>query len=287
MGCLNKEGAYFLRLVLNPRYIMISHAMQETFELYDSHAHLSSPDVMKEVENLILRAKQAHVTHMLNICTDKETLEKGIALHKKHPYILNAGSTTPHDVEKEGEAYFSLFKKAAQDKLLVAIGETGLDYHYEHSPVELQKQFLIRYLHLATECALPVIFHCREAFADLFSIVDAEYPKNSPAVLHCFTGNLKEAEEVLNRGWFLSLSGIITFKKSEALREVAKIVPLSQMLIETDTPFLAPQTKRGKPNEPSFLPEIGECIAKIKGITREEVFQATSANAKRLFTLVN
>jgi len=257
--------------------------MQEPFMLYDSHAHLSSPDVIDAIDALVSRANVENVTHILNICTDKETLEKGIALHKKYPHILNAGSTTPHDVEKEGESYFPLFKKAAKEKELVAIGETGLDYHYKHSPVELQKQFLIRYLRLAAECELPVIFHCREAFQDLFSIVDQEYPKTSPAILHCFTGNLQEAEEVLKRGWFLSLSGIITFKKSEALRDVAKIVPLSQMLIETDTPFLAPQTKRGKQNEPSFLPEIGACIAKIKGISQEEVFQATSANAKRLF----
>jgi len=253
-------------------------------ELYDSHAHLSSPEVLLDIENIVLRAKAAGVTQMLNICTDKESLEAGIALHARHPHILNAGATTPHDVEKEGEAYFELFAQAAKQKKLVAIGETGLDYHYERSPVALQQKFLIRYLHLAAACQLPVIFHCREAFADLFSIVDAEYPKKSPAVLHCFTGTMQEAEEVLKRGWFLSLSGIITFKKSEALREVAKIIPLSQLLIETDTPFLAPQSKRGKPNEPAFLPETCECIAKVKGIAPQEVVHATTLNAQKLFS---
>jgi TatD DNase family protein len=163
------------------------------------------------------------------------------------------------------------------------VGETGLDYHYEHLPKAVQKECLSRYLALAVETALPVIFHCRNAFEDLFSITDTEYPRHSPAILHCFTGTLDEATEVIKRGWHLSLSGIVTFKKSDSLREVAKIIPLSQLLIETDTPFLAPQTQRGKPNEPSFLPEIALCIAAVKGIDVEEVARATSENAKRLF----
>ena len=254
-------------------------------EFFDSHAHLTSPEVLPHLEGLLMRAKNAHIAHILNICTDKSSLEEGILLGKKHPEVKNAGATTPHDVEKEGELFFPLFQKAAEEKKLVAIGETGLDYHYEHSRVALQKQFLIRYLALASACKLPVIFHCRDAFDDLFSIVDGEYPKTSPAILHCFTGSVKEAEEVIKRGWFLSLSGIVTFKKSEDLREVAKMVPLSQLLIETDTPYLAPQSHRGKPNEPSFLPETARYIANAKNISVEEVAEATLKNAKRLFSI--
>jgi TatD DNase family protein len=130
-----------------------------------------------------------------------------------------------------------------------------------------------------------VIFHCREAFDDLFSITDAEYKKNAPAILHCFTGNMKDAEKVLSRGWFLSISGIVTFKKSEELRQIAKIVPLHQLLIETDSPYLAPQSKRGKQNEPSFLPEIARCIAQVKEIAVEEVAKASFENAQRIFSL--
>lgn len=193
--------------------------------MFDSHAHLSSPEVLPHIHDVMERAALANVTHMLNICTDAPTLQEGLILQKKYPQILNAGATTPHDVEKEGEQNFPLFERAAQHKQLVAIGETGLDYHYKHSPIALQKHFLIQYLHLATTCNLPVIFHCREAFADLFSITDLEYPKKAPAILHCFTGTISEAEEVLKRGWFLSLSGIVTFKKSDVLRDVAKMVP--------------------------------------------------------------
>jgi TatD DNase family protein len=251
--------------------------------MFDSHAHLSSSEILPHIEDVMERASVANVTHMLNICTDAQTLQDGLALQKKYPHILNAGATTPHDVETEGEKNFPLFENAARTKQLVAVGETGLDYHYKHSPLALQKHFLIRYLHLAAECQLPVIFHCREAFSDLFSIVDLEYPKKAPAILHCFTGTVLEAEEVLKRGWFLSLSGIVTFKKSEVLREVAKMVPLSQLLIETDSPYLAPQSKRGKQNEPSFLQETGECIAKVKGVAPQDVFQATTDNARRLF----
>jgi TatD DNase family protein len=249
----------------------------------DSHAHLSSSEIMPSIEEIVQRAQNVGVNHLLNICTDLQTLEDGIALNAKYPFIKNAGATTPHDVEKEGELAFPFFKQAAIDKKLVAIGETGLDYHYEYSSKQLQKQFLIRYLHLGAELQLPVIFHCREAFADLFAIADLEYPKKGPAVLHCFTGDCSEAEQVLERGWYLSLSGIVTFKKSTSLKEVAKMVPLSQLLIETDTPYLAPQSQRGKMNEPSFLPEIAQVIAELKGCSVKEVVQATSQNAKRLF----
>lgn len=250
----------------------------------DSHAHLTSPDVLPRLDSILHRAKLSHISNILNICTDPESLRQGLLLSSRAPFIQNAGATTPHDVASEGESAFPLFEAAAQEGQLRAIGETGLDYHYEHSPKELQKHYLIRYLHLAAVSRLPVIFHCREAFSDLFAIADDEY--KGPAILHCFTGNLQEAEEVLKRGWYLSLSGIITFKKSESLREVAKIVPLSQLLIETDTPYLAPQSHRGQPNEPSFLPETAECIAAAKGIPLEEVARATSANAKKLFGFI-
>lgn len=249
----------------------------------DSHAHLSSIEGIPLIENLIERAKKEQVARIVNICTDVVTLEAGIELNRLYPFIKNAGATTPHDVESEGESAFSFFEKAAKEKKLCAIGETGLDYHYQYSPKELQKKFLIRYLHLAEETNLPVIFHCREAFLDLFRIVDLEYPSKAQAILHCFTGTMSEAEAVLERGWYLSLSGIVTFKKSEALREVAKRVPLSQLLIETDTPYLAPQSQRGKMNEPSFLPEIARCIAEVKGVSVEDVAKATSDNAQRLF----
>jgi TatD DNase family protein len=252
---------------------------------FDSHAHLSSPDVLPYIDAVMERAKTASVLRMLNICTDPATLRDGLVLAERYPHMQNAGATTPHDVEREGEEVFPVFAEAARTGKLAAVGETGLDYFYAELNREVQKQFLKRYLHLALECRLPVIFHCREAFADLFAITDVEYKKGAPAVLHCFTGTIEEADQVLARGWHLSLSGIVTFKKNQALREVAKRVPLSQLLIETDTPYLAPQSKRGKPNEPSYVIETAHYIAEVKGVSLEEVAAATFENAACLFEL--
>lgn len=255
----------------------------------DSHAHLTSNAVYNNVDAIIERALQAGVDTIVNICTDQITLERGLVLAKKYPNIYTVAATTPHDVEKEGESLFPLMEHHARSGDLVAVGETGLDYFYKHSDPNLQQHFLRRYLHLALDTKLPVVIHCREAFADLFSILDAEYTINSkhaPGVLHCFTGSIAEAEQVISRNWYLSLSGIVTFKKSETLRDVAKMVPLDQLLIETDTPYLAPQSKRGQVNEPAYLPETAAVIAAIKGMSVEEIASATSANARRLFNKI-
>ena len=209
-------------------------------------------------------------------------------LSQRYSWIYQAAATTPHDVEKEGEEVFEIIAYSARQGKLKAIGETGLDYYYEHSHRSVQKFFLRRYLHLALECQLPVIIHCREAFADLFEILDAEYQINgrhAPGILHCFTGNMAEAEGVLKRGWMLSLSGIVTFKKSVELQQVAQEVPLEQLLIETDTPYLAPQKHRGKQNEPAFLVETANFIASIKHISLEKLAQAITQNASNLFKL--
>jgi TatD DNase family protein len=253
----------------------------------DSHAHLTGGGFTdSELSELLERSLKAQVNEIINICTDLPSLEKGLALSKQYPWVHLTAATTPHDVEKEGEEAFETIASCARSKQLVAIGETGLDYHYTYSAKEIQKSFLIRYLQLALECGLPVVIHCREAFADLFSIIDDYYQINgrhAPGVLHCFTGTKEEALQVLERGWFLSLSGIVTFKKSDELREVAKLTSLNQLLIETDSPYLAPQSHRGKTNEPSFLPEIAETIARVKGVSIGEVASAISTNAKRLF----
>jgi TatD DNase family protein len=256
--------------------------------LIDSHAHLTSPAVFDQLDSILERAQQAGVQAIVNICTDPLSLERGLALSQRCPWIYQAAATTPHDVEKEGVQVFEVMAAAARKGQLVAVGETGLDYYYEHSNRDIQKQFLRRYLHLALECKLPVVIHCRDAFQDFFEILDAEYQINgrhAPGVLHCFTGTMAEAEEVIKRGWMLSLSGIVTFKKSLELQEVAKEVPLEQLLIETDTPYLAPQKHRGKQNEPAFLVETAHFIASLKKLTFIELAQATQLNASRLFNL--
>jgi TatD DNase family protein len=250
------------------------------FGWIDSHAHLSSSPFALDCKEVVARAIAAQLVGIVNICTDVETLARGLDLAEEYDLIYNGASTTPHDVAKEGELFFPIVQKAAKEGKLSFIGETGLDYHYQHSPKDQQQEYLKRYLHLAASSHLPVIFHCRDAFNDLFTIADQEY--EGLAILHCFTGTLAEAQEVIKRGWYLSLSGIITFKKSEALREVVRMIPLSQLLIETDAPYLAPQKQRGKRNEPAFLIETAACIADLKGISLEEVAQATFKNTMGL-----
>ncbi len=251
----------------------------------DSHAHLTSDKLFENADALLKRASAAKVHSLINICTDLETLERGLSLAKRCPQVFNAGATTPHDVEKEGEKFFSAFQKAAEKGLLVAIGETGLDYFYEHSKKELQQAFFIRYLNLAKQCDLPIIIHCRDAFDDFFKIIDQHFPFPKKGVLHCFTGTLQEAQKLIERGWYLSLSGIVTFKKSHELKEVAQKIPLEHLLIETDSPYLAPQSQRGKVNEPSFVVEVAHMLAELKNLPLSQIAQKTSQNTQDLFRL--
>ncbi len=251
----------------------------------DSHAHLGDDSLFSEWKEILQRAHLAKLDAVVSICTDSKTLEKSLLIQKSNPTIpvFLAAATTPHDVEKEGDAFFKEVVEAVSQKKLVAIGETGLDYHYEHSPKGTQKKHLINYFHLAKKSDLPVIFHCRDAFSDLFELADNEY-KSPRALLHCFTGTLEEAKQVLDRGWSLSFSGIITFKKSVELKEVVKYVPLERIFIETDSPYLSPQTKRGLRNEPSFVVETAQMVADLKGVSLEQVAEHTSKNAKALFS---
>lgn len=250
----------------------------------DSHAHLTSETLLKQSDELVKRALEVGLEAIVNICTDEKSLQEGLLLAERFSQVYNTAAATPHDVQQIGDSFFPLVEKAAKENQLVAIGETGLDYYYEHSPKKLQQEHLVRYFTLSKECSLPIIFHCRDAFADLFALADQHY-KDLPAVLHCFTGTEGEAKQVLERGWYLSMSGIVTFKRSEELRRVAKIIPLDRLLIETDSPYLAPQSKRGKQNEPAYVLETASFIADLRNISVQELIAATRDNAKRFFRL--
>jgi len=251
---------------------------------FDTHAHLTSKELVSSFDRLAERAQWVGVKRIANICTDEKSLQEALLLQKNYPWIYHTAATTPHDVEKEGESFFPFVEKAASEGLLAAIGETGLDYFYEDANPGVQKEFLKRYMALATRLQLPLIFHCRNAFSDLFDMADAEY-KERPAILHCFTGAMEEAREVFNRGWLLSVSGIATYPKSERLREVVRYAPLDSLVVETDSPYLAPQGKRGKQNEPSFLPEVVHLISAIKGVSVDTVATHTFQNAENFFSL--
>lgn len=254
---------------------------------FDSHSHITADEMYEDVDEVIERATMNRVGAIMNINTDRKTLERGLILQKKYPGIVyNAVATTPHDVESLGESDFEFFAKCIRKKQVHAVGETGLDYFYEHSDRKCQMEFLAKYFALAEEVNLPLIFHCRgdEAFIDLFALASSQ--KKHPAVLHCFTGTLEQAKKAIDFGWLISLSGIVTFKRSIELREVVKELPLDRLLIETDAPYLAPQSKRGRRNEPAFVSEVASVIAGTKGVSEEEVCKATYKNACAFFQIL-
>ncbi|MBI5346288.1 MAG: TatD family hydrolase [Chlamydiae bacterium] len=252
-------------------------------ELIDSHAHLSFLEFSSDVDEVINRANAKGISKIINICTDEKTLQDGLKLAQKYQNIIfTAAGSDPHSVEKNGEAFFKIVENHLSD--LVAIGEVGLDYFYKHSQVEIQKKFLEKYFILASKTSLPLIIHCRDAFSDFFEIADNFY-QDKKLVLHCFSGNIDEAKQALERGWYISFSGIVTFKKSDLLREVVKYVPLDRMLIETDSPLLAPEQHRGKRNEPAYLVETCQMIAKIKETEPEMIAKITYDNAFSFFNL--
>ena len=245
----------------------------------DTHAHLTSDALIEHTQQILTRAQAAKIDKIVNICTDEKSLKAGLLLSRENPWVCNAAATTPHDVEKDGESFFPLVELAIHNKQLIAIGETGLDYHYQHSSKDNQQKYLQRYVDLSLKADLPIIFHCRDAFADLFSIVSQPIS----AVLHCFTGNLEEAKKVIELGWYLSISGIVTFKKSKQLQDIVKYVPLEHLFLETDAPYLAPGCHRGKINEPCFLLETAKMVAHLKQVSIEEVAMQTKKNAERFF----
>lgn len=250
--------------------------------IFDTHAHLSSSGFVDIIDEIIESAKAAGVGKIVNICTDRITFERGLKLSEKYPFIYQAAATTPHDVEKEGEENFELFAKAARNGQLVAVGETGLDYFYDHSDQKVQRAFLIRYLNLAKETNLPVIIHCREAFEDLFAITDEHY-KDLPLLLHCFTGTKDEAKRAIDRGWLISASGIVTFNKSMELQEVFTSLPKEHVVVETDSPYLAPVPHRGQVCEPAFVVETGKFVCDLMGLDHEVGFAQFTQNAEKFF----
>ncbi|MEI6531190.1 MAG: TatD family hydrolase [Chlamydiota bacterium] len=224
----------------------------------DSHAHLTGEGYSDvDIARMMKSAQESGVDAVINICTNKICLERAFSLPLPH----NVAALTPHDAHLEGEEFFSFIEKHVDQ--LVAIGETGLDLVNSQAPLHSQISWFKRHIRLAVKYQKPLVIHCRGAFKEFFEVLDEE-SYQGPLLVHCFTGTREEALEVIKRGFFISFSGILTFKKSEELREVAKVVPLERILIETDAPWLAPQSKRGQINEPGNVVEVAEALRNIK-----------------------
>jgi TatD DNase family protein len=253
--------------------------------LFDSHAHLTF-EKMRGTE-AIQHAVDAGVMAIMDIAVNANSLEKSFQLdeHITPLTLYHAAATTPHDVTGPDDPFFSIVEKAVHERRLSAIGETGLDFFHAAQTKNFQETVFLRYAQLAVDTKRPLIIHCRDAFSVLIPILRS-FGSPLRGIIHCFTGTKEEAATLLDMGWSLSISGIVTFPKSESLREVVRFLPLDRMLIETDAPYLAPGPKRGQTNEPAFIVHTAETIALIKGTTFEAVCEATFSNAQELFVRV-
>jgi TatD DNase family protein len=252
-------------------------------EYFDSHAHL---DRFENVSEIIQNAHEAGLTNILHVAVDEPSLKKGIELQKNALVKIHlAAGTPPHDVTENFEdSFFPIVQAMAREKRLAAIGECGLEYFYSQNTKQFQKELFLRYAWLAHEENLPFVIHCREAFSDLFELLD-ELPNTLRGVLHCFTGTYEDAKNLVDRHFYISFSGIITYPKNGSLRDIVAKLPMDNILIETDSPYLPPQPYRGKKNEPRYLLEIAKAIAHIRNIPLSQVADATFKNASLVFQM--
>lgn len=262
-----------------------ANELAEYTMLIDSHAHIHFKDFAGEIPQILARAKEAGVGYIINIGTDIPSSQQVIAMAEEHPQVFATVGIHPHEVAVASEAELATLKKLASHERVMAIGEIGLDYHYTHSPKEVQQAWLAKQIHLALELNLPIIIHCREAFEDCIRILDEEGGWSCGGVFHCYTGDLRSAQTIMKKGFFISFSGIITFDKAKELQEVARWVPRDHYLIETDSPYLAPAPYRGKRNEPAYVRHVAERLAEIKGLQLSDVERITAKNAVDLFGL--
>ena len=253
--------------------------------LVDSHCHLDFPDFAEELDQVVARAGHAGVSKMVTICTKMSKADQVREVAERFDNIYATVGVHPHEAEEEGlDAPNELIARAAHPKI-IGIGETGLDYLYEHSPREKQKIGFRAHIEASRQTGLPLIVHTRDAEEDTAAILRDEMGKGTfPIVIHCFSSSQWLADACLEIGAYLSLSGILTFRNAAELRTTAAAAPLDRLLVETDAPYLAPVPKRGKRNEPGFVRHIAECLAELRGQTVDEVSEATTANFHRLFS---
>lgn len=255
--------------------------------LVDHHCHLDFPQFAKDRDGVIARAAQAGVGVIVTISTRIRQLPELIAIAEQYPNVFCSVGTHPHYAHEELDVSVEEIVRLAEHPKVVAIGEAGLDYFYKRSPPEAQAEGFRRHIAAARITGLPLEIHTREADEDTARILEEEHAKGPfPAILHCFTGGRDLAMRALALGLTISFTGVITFRKSEELRAIAAEVPLDRLLVETDAPFLAPEPYRGKLNEPAYVVHTAEALARVKGVTPQELAKATTENFFRLFKKV-
>ena len=255
--------------------------------LIDHHCHLDFPQFEEDRDAIVQRAHQAGVGLMVTICTRVRNLNTLLGIADAHKGVFCSVGTHPHYADQELDVSAEQLIELSRHDKVVAIGEAGLDYHYQRGPREAQEQGFRTHIAAARATGLPLEIHARDADDDTARILEDEYAKGPfKAILHCYTGGPDLAQRAVAMGMIVSFTGVITFKKSDALRAVAADVPLDNLLVETDAPYLAPLPYRGKTNEPAYVRHTAQTLADIKGVSIEDIATATTANFFRLFTKV-
>ena len=255
--------------------------------LVDSHCHLDFPDFAADMEGVLARARAAGVGKMVTISTKVHAFDRVRAIAEAHDEIFCSVGTHCHSAEEEQDVSLDDLLRLSEHPKCVAIGEAGLDYHYDLAPRDLQEVGFRMHVAAARETGLPLVIHSREADDDMARILEEETEKGAfPHLLHCFSSGAELAQRSLALGGYVSFSGILTFKKADEVRAVAAEVPMDRLLVETDSPYLAPLPHRGKRCEPAWVAETAKVLAAVKGVSPEEIAAATTANFHRLFTKV-
>ncbi len=253
--------------------------------LVDSHCHLDFPDFQEDFDEVLARAEEAGVTTMMTICTYVSKFDQVHDIAKAHDNIFCTVGIHPHNAESEPEVTVEQLVEMASNPKVIGFGETGLDYFYEHSPREVQQRQFRTHIEAARQLDLPVIIHTRDAEEDTLAIIEDEFAKAPfKGLIHCFSASDSFAQRVVELGLYISISGIVTFKKAEELRDAIRHVPLERLLVETDAPYLSPIPKRGKRNEPAYTAFTAAKVAEVKGVEEKEFAKVSTENFFRLFS---
>ncbi|WP_018924716.1 TatD family hydrolase [Salsuginibacillus kocurii] len=253
--------------------------------LFDTHVHLNIDPFAEDREEVIERAQEAGVSLMNVVGFDRDTIPKAIELAEMYEFMYASVGWHPVDAIDMTDEDLDWIKSLASHPKVVALGEMGLDYHWDKSPKEVQKEVFRRQIQLAKEVNLPIVIHDREAHADIADLLEEEKAGEVGGIMHCFGGDLEIAKRCLDMNFYISFGGPLTFKNAKLPKEVAKEIPMERLLVETDCPFLAPHPYRGKRNEPAFVRLVAEQMAALKGLSLEEVAETTTRNAKKLFDI--
>ncbi len=255
--------------------------------LVDSHCHLDFPDFSAELDTVVARARAAGIARIVTISTRVKKHAQVLGIAERFPEIFCSVGTHPHNAHEELDIDTKMLVELTKNPKIVAIGEAGLDYHYDNSPRAAQVASFRQHIAAARETILPLVIHSRDCDTDMAKILREESEEGTfPAVLHCFTGGRDLAHTAIELGHYVSFTGILTFKNSDALREIAGTLPAERILVETDAPYLAPLPYRGKRNEPAYVTETAKVLAEVRGVSPDEIARQTTENFFRLFSKV-